>query len=100
MVEWPEFYVLLQSINPEINSYITTAHSAVSKKIYNSWLLQKDIIQKRLQSALTSIHLSINIWTSPNNHLLLAIYSHFINSQEKLINALLSLRTVASHSRD
>jgi len=35
MVEWPEFHVLLQLINPKVDGYITTAHLAVSKKIYN-----------------------------------------------------------------
>jgi hypothetical protein len=100
MVEWPEFYVLLQLINPKVDGHITTAHLIVSKKIYNSWLSQKDIVRKRLQSALTSIYLSVDIWTSLNNHLLLAICGHFINSQEKLTNALLGLRMVASYSGD
>ena len=44
MVKWPEFHVFLQSINPEVDGHITIAHLAVSKKIYNLWLSQKDII--------------------------------------------------------
>ncbi|OCK90364.1 uncharacterized protein K441DRAFT_579824, partial [Cenococcum geophilum 1.58] len=55
---------------------------------------------KRLQSTLTSIYLSVNIWTSLNNYLLLVICGHFINSQEKLTNALLGLCMVASYNRD
>ncbi|OCK90743.1 uncharacterized protein K441DRAFT_578074, partial [Cenococcum geophilum 1.58] len=51
-------------------------------------------------STLTSIYLSVNIWTSLNNYLLLVICGHFINSQEKLINALLGLYTVAFYSGD
>jgi hypothetical protein len=35
MVKWPKFYILLQSINPKVDGYITIAHSEVSKKIYN-----------------------------------------------------------------
>ena len=35
IVEWLKFYILLQLINPKVNSYITIAHLAVSKKIYN-----------------------------------------------------------------
>ena len=100
MVKWLEFHILLQLINPKVDGHITIAHLIVSKKVHNLQLSQKDIIQKRLQSILISIYLSVNIWTSLNNHLLLAICGHFINSQEKLINALLSLRTVASHSGD
>ena len=36
MVEWLESYILLQSINPKVDGYVTTAHLVVSKKIYNS----------------------------------------------------------------
>jgi hypothetical protein len=85
-------------LNPESASYITTAHSEVSKAIDQSFQLQKDIVRKQVQSALTNIHLSVDIWTTPNNHLLLAICSHFINSQDVRMKPLLALRTVANHS--
>jgi len=98
IVEWPEFHAFCQALNPESVSYVTTAHSAVSTLIQNSFQLQKDIVRKKVQSALTDIHLSVDIWTSPNNHLLLAICAHFVNSQEQRRKALLALRTVANHS--
>jgi hypothetical protein len=31
----------------------------------------QDIVRRRLQSALSDIHLSVDIWTSPNNYPLL-----------------------------
>ena len=100
MVKWLKFYVLLQSINLEINGYIITAHSAVSKKIYNLQLLQKDIIQKRLQSALINIHFSIDIWISPNNYFLFIIYSYFVNNQKKFINTFFGLYIIIFHNKD
>jgi len=99
LVEWPEFHAFCRVLNPEIEGYITTAHSEVTKMIQRSWQGQKDIVRKKLQSALSSIHLSLDIWTSPNNLLLLGICAHFVEqSEEKLSKALLALRTVASHS--
>jgi hAT family C-terminal dimerisation region len=98
VVEWPEFHAFCQALNPESVSYITTAHSAISQSIQQSFQVQKDIVRKRLQSALTRIHLSVDIWTSPNNHLLLAVCSHFVDAQEKRTKALLALRTVVNHS--
>ncbi len=97
-VEWPEFHTFCQALNPESVSFITTAHSEVSKLIAQSFQLQKDVVRKRIQSALTRIHLSVDVWTSPNNHLLLAVCGHFIDSQEDRMKALLGLRTIASHS--
>ena len=98
VIEWPEFHAFCQALNPELVSYITTTHSAISKSIQQSFQVQKDIVRKKLQSALTNIHLSVDIWTSPNNRLLLAICSHFVDSQETRTKALLALRTVANHS--
>jgi hypothetical protein len=58
-----------------------------------------DTIRKKLQSALSSIHLSVDIWTSPNKRLLLAITGDFIDcTEEKHTKALLALRTVKGHS--
>jgi hypothetical protein len=61
LVEWPEFHTFCQVLNPQSNSYITTAHSQIPKKIYQLWQYEKDIIRKKLQSALSSIHISLNI---------------------------------------
>jgi len=88
-------------LNLESSDFITTVHSQVTKKIEQSWQTHKDIVRKKLQSAVSSIHLSLDIWTSPNRLLLLGICAHFINySQEKRLKALLALHTVANHSGD
>jgi hypothetical protein len=44
-----------------------------------SWQIHKDTIHKRLQSVLSSIHLSVDIWTSLNRHLLLAVTADFVD---------------------
>ena len=99
MVEWPEFHTLCQVLNPRSDSFITTAYSQIGQKIIESWQIHKDTIRKRLQSALSSIHLSIDIWTSPNRNFLLAVTADFVNyNEEKLVKALLALCTVKCHS--
>jgi len=47
---------------------------------------------------LSNIRLSVDIWTSPNNLLLLAICAHFVDGDNKLVKALLGLREVENHS--
>lgn len=99
VVEWPEFHTLCRVLNPESESCIITAHNSVPKKIEQSWLVQKDIIRKKLQSALSSVHLSLDIWTSPNRLLFLGNCCHFVEqSDEKLSKALIALRIMANHS--
>lgn len=99
MVEWPEFHAFCQALNPQSKNTITTAHSQIHTKITRSWNHYKDIVRQTLQSAVSSIHLSLDIWTSPNGHLLLGIVAHCVDHlQEGHIKALLALRTVEGHS--
>lgn len=50
---------------------------------------------------MTNIHLLVDIWTSPNKHLLLGVTGDFIDCiEEKHQKTLLGLRLVASHSRE
>lgn len=96
-VQWPELHTLCQALNPESRKYIPASHTTVAGLVENSFQSQMDIVRKKLQSALTNIHLAVDIWTSPNNHLFLAICGHFIDDQEERKKALLALRTVAGH---
>lgn len=99
LVEWPEFQALVQLINPESKNYFPKSHTEIPKKIQQSFLSQKDIVRKKLQSAISSIHISLDIWTSPNNLLFLGVCGHFVEyNQDKVSKALLALQTVASHS--
>jgi len=99
IVERPEFHTFCQVLNPEVKGNITTAHSEVTKKIEKSWLSHKDLVRKKLQSAIASVHLSLDIWTSLNKLLLLGICAHFVEAiSEKLSNVLIALRPVANHS--
>src|SRR3954471_11988555 len=53
LVEWPEFHVFCRVLNPEVDGFITTAHSEVSKMIQASWYSQKDIVRKKVQAAIS-----------------------------------------------
>ena len=33
IIKWPEFHVFCQVLNPEVDNFITTAHSEITKKI-------------------------------------------------------------------
>jgi hypothetical protein len=100
LVRWPEFHTFCQVLNPESSNFITTAHSQVAKKIEQSWNHHKDVLRRKLQSAISSIHFSLDIWTSPNRLLLLGVVAHFVDYQEKHWNALLALRKIANHTGD
>ena len=79
MVERPEFHTFCQLLNPKANTVIPMTYSTIGRKIDQAFQTHKDSIRKKLQSALSSIHLSVDIWTSPNKHLLLGITADFVD---------------------
>lgn len=98
-VESPEFHAFCRALNPEAKQYVLSSHSEISRKISNSFYNHQDILRRRLQSSLSKVHISLDIWTSPNKLLLLGICSHFVDYEtESLSKALLSLPVVKSHS--
>jgi hypothetical protein len=97
-VEWPEFHTFCQALNQACEGKITTSHSGVSNKVKEAWARYKDIVRKAVQSALSRIHISLDIWTSPNRYLLLAICAHFTSYDSKRQKALLALKQVGGHS--
>jgi hypothetical protein len=79
---------------------ITTTHSRIYTQVNKAWTRHKDVVRRVLQSALTRIHISLDIWTSPNHWLLLAIVAHFTTQNSKKQKALLALKKVPGYSGD
>ena len=67
-------------------------------KAKEKFLLNKDIIRRKIQSATTQVHLSVNIWTSPSSHLHLAVCAHFLDTDEQSYSILLALPQAIGHS--
>jgi hypothetical protein len=80
---------------------ILSSHSGIKDQVKKSWLVSKDIIRRKLQSLLSTVHISLDAWTSPNNKLFLAICSHFVDCEtERLTKALIGLPSILSHHAD
>ena len=79
---------------------ITTTHSQIKERVSKAQIKHKDIVRRELQSALSRIHISLDIWTSPNRFLLLAIVAHFTIYTQKKQKALLALKQVPGYSSD
>lgn len=98
IMEWPEFHVFCRLLNPYSEDFLVTAHSTVPRLIDRSWQETKSLIREKIQSARSIIHISLDIWTSPNRLLLLGICGHFVDRQWHHRKTLLALRPVAGHS--
>ncbi len=98
IVEWPEFHRFCATLNPSSPTKLPSSHHTIRKRIEETFPEAKDIVRKSIQSAKTRIHLAVDIWTSPNNYLFLAICASFVDHNDQFQNILIGLRTVPGHS--
>ena len=98
IVERTEFHLFCQALNLESRSFVPSAHSEVYAKLVDSFESEKDLVRKRLQSAISSLHISVDIWTTPNFYSCLAVCCSFVDRDEQRLAPLLALREVESHS--
>ena len=98
IVEWPEFHRFCAALNPTSPAKLPSSHHTIKKRITETFPEAKDIVRRTLQSAKTRIHLAVDIWTSPNNYLFLAICASFVDHNDQLHNILIGLRTTPGHS--
>ena len=98
IVERPEFHRFCYTLNPSSPAKLPSSHHTIKKRIVEAFPEAKDIVRRTMQSAKTRIHLAIDIWTSPNNYLFLAICASFVDHSDQFRNILIGLRTVPGHS--
>lgn len=93
-VVWPELRTFLEYINPMANSLLPYSPSTISSLLTRTYLFEKDVIKQTLQSALSSIHLTLDLWSSPNHLSLLGIVAHYTDDNGQLTNAVLGMQEV------
>jgi hypothetical protein len=97
-LESPYFKHLISYLNPRASACIPTA-STISRTVAICYDRALGVVTETLQSAITKINLSFDLWTSKNKLALLGLCAHFINNDSKSVTTLLALlRQKGRHS--
>ena len=91
LVQCPEFRALLTYLNSNINVFLVNSPSSCNAWVYNQYTIEMARIKARIQSARTKVHISLDIWTSPNCLPILAIIAHYISVEGVLEDAVLAM---------
>lgn len=94
MLENAFFRDLLMLMNTSLAKLLPYARSTLRKWIFADFEERKKIVQAELSSAVSSIHISFDIWTSPNFFSIIAVYSHFVDRHGKRQRRLLAFRRI------
>jgi hypothetical protein len=92
MVECVEFRALLQFGNDTVDDWLPRSHNTVKGWVLRTFELEKDHIKAALLNSLSKIHISCDLWTSPNSLAILGMVAHFIAEDGQLRHPVLALR--------
>jgi hypothetical protein len=90
-VEWDELAELALACNPTIEDHLTTSRRTVLRYIAANFALYEVQLRENLQGAVSKIHLSTDLWTSPHRHGVLAVCAQWVDKDYRLRKALLGL---------
>jgi hypothetical protein len=91
MVEWDELKELALACNPAIEDGLITSRRTAMRYISANYQLYAAQLAESLQSAVSMIHISSDLWTSPHRHGMLAVCGQWVDQDYTLRKALLGL---------
>jgi hypothetical protein len=94
LVECSEFRALLAYLNSDIDTWLPDTHETIKKWIMRQYEGQKEKVKQRIQSAKSRIHISCDLWTSPNSLAVLGIVAHYVTEDGQLKHHVLALKDI------
>jgi hypothetical protein len=98
-VEWEELEQLCLACNPAIKDELITSRTTVVRYIAANHELYREQLSTSMTAAMSPIHISSDLWTSPHRHSMLAVCAQWVDRDYQLQKALLGLPELRdSHS--
>jgi hypothetical protein len=94
MLENTYFREVIGFLNEGVLTLLPVAQATLRLWIIEAWQGQKEVIKKELKDAVSSIHLSFDLWTSPNHFAIISVYAHFISDKGHRKQRLLAFQRV------
>ncbi|KAF1730627.1 hypothetical protein CRV24_008696 [Beauveria bassiana] len=98
LVECPEFRALLLYLNDDVDTWLPDTHETVKKWTMRQFDAEKARIKQGIQAAKSRIHISCDLWTSPNCLAILGKVAHYITEDGQLEHHTLALKTLTANT--
>ncbi|EXU94779.1 hypothetical protein X797_012138, partial [Metarhizium robertsii] len=90
-VKWDEMQHIVLACNPAIEDLLLTSRDAAMRHITTTFDLYRSQLKAKLQGAVSMIHLSTDLWTSPHRHGILAVCARWVDDSYRPKRALLAM---------
>ena len=88
----PEFRDLLAFLNLDVEAALPANHETVRNWTIEAFQVEKLRVQQAVQSSISKIHFTVDLWTSNNSLALLGIIAHYFAEDGQLRQSVLALR--------
>ncbi|KAJ6436023.1 transposase-like protein [Purpureocillium lavendulum] len=92
----PEFRALLVYLNTDVDTWLPDTHETVKKWITRQFDTEKEKVKQRIQSATSRVHISCDLWASPNTLAILGVVAHYVTEDGQLQHHTLALKDIDS----
>lgn len=96
LVECPEFRAFLAYLNSDIVTWLPDTHETIRKWTMRQYEGHKVKVKQRILSAKSKIHISCDLWTSPNSLAILGVVAHYVTKDGQLEHSVLALKDIDS----
>ena len=92
MATLSEFRALLHYLNPEIDNWLPNSIPTIRTWTLRTYEAQKQQVKCEIQLALSKVHFTLDLWTSPNALAILGMIAHYTSESGELEHSVLALR--------
>ena len=92
MATLAEFRALLHYLNPEIDNWLPNSSPTIRAWTMRTYVAQQERVKREVQLALSKVHFTVDLWTSPNALAILGMIAHYTSESGQLEHSVLALR--------
>ncbi|KAL9575843.1 hypothetical protein ACKAV7_000006 [Fusarium commune] len=90
-VTWPEYHALLAATNPAVQEFLTDSGITLAGDLTKAYDAHRESVKKWLERARSLVHISMDIWSSPQRKTYIAIHAQLVDETCKPLKTLLGL---------
>lgn len=83
---------LFRQFDPDFGRQTSWGRTTVRKDVGDVFTKKKATVKEDLDHAITQVHISFDLWTSPNRLSFISIFGHFLDGKHFYRNRLLAFR--------
>lgn len=85
-------FSLLHYLNSEIETWLPSSSQRIRDWTIRTYDIEKLRIKAEVQLALSKVHFTVDLWTSPNSLAIIGIIAHYITEAGELEQSVLALQ--------